>query len=66
MCRLSARLMARNEVDTKQWRGVIVNTAGVEGTRGSMGQVAISAASRAIIGNTNIHCHFVLHRLIHQ
>lgn len=51
VCRLSVPLMARNEEDTKQWRGVIVNTAGVEGNRGSMGQVAISAASRAIIGN---------------
>lgn len=67
VCRLSAGLMARNELDANKWRGIIVNTAGVEGSRGSMGQVAVSAASGAIIGNMmNTHCDFVLSRLIYQ
>lgn len=43
--------MGRNEPDTNQWRGCIVNTAGVEGIRGALGQAAIGAGSGAIIGN---------------
>lgn len=42
--------MAQNAPDTNKWRGAIINTAGVEGTRGIQGQVAIAAASAAIIG----------------
>lgn len=49
--RLAAELMERNEPDKNQWRGCIVNTAGVEGIRGTTGQVSTAAASGAIIGN---------------
>lgn len=43
-------LIAQNEPDTNKWRGVIVNTAGVEGIRGTSSQSCIAAASGAILG----------------
>lgn len=49
--RLSAKLMARNERNVHGWRGVIVNTAGMEGINGTYGQVSSAAASGAIIGD---------------
>lgn len=48
--RLAADLIARNKVDNGKSRGVIINTAGIEGIRGKESQVAIAAASGAIIG----------------
>lgn len=48
--RLAVGLMAQNEPDAKKFRGVIVNTAGIEGIRGTTGQVSTAAASGAIIG----------------
>lgn len=42
--------MARNDPDANGLRGVIVNTAGVEGLRGIKGQSPTAAASGAIIG----------------
>lgn len=50
--------MARNEPDENGMRGVIVNTAGVEGVRGIKGQSSIAAASGAII--CKFLCRFVL------
>lgn len=50
--RLAAKLLVQNEPDANQWRGVIVNTAGVEGMRGVRGQTVSSAASAAIIGKS--------------
>lgn len=44
-------LLAQNEPDKNNWRGVIVNTAGVEGISGVKGQVNTAATSGAIIGN---------------
>lgn len=52
MNRLAARLIAKNDPDANQWRGVIVNTAGVEGLRGTQGQVSTAAASAAVIGKS--------------
>lgn len=48
--RLAVDLIARNEPDSKEFYGVIVNTAGIEGVRGTSGQAATAAASGAIIG----------------
>lgn len=48
--RHSVELILQNELDAHQWRGVIVNTAGIEGIRGTTGQVSVAAASGAIIG----------------
>lgn len=42
--------MARNAPNAHGWRGVIVNTAGIEGINGTFGQVSSAAASGAIIG----------------
>lgn len=52
------KLLAQNEPDKNNWRGVIVNTAGVEGISGTKGQATSAAASGAIIGN-GVHefCH---------
>lgn len=48
--RLAVELMERSEADEKQWRGIIVNTAGTEGIRGTMSQAVNGAAARAVIG----------------
>lgn len=48
--RHSIDLIVENELDASRWRGVIINTAGVEGVRGTHGQVSVSAASGAILG----------------
>lgn len=48
--RLAAGLIGRNDLDANNMRGVVINTAGIEGIRGTIGQVALSAASGAIIG----------------
>lgn len=50
--RLAAGLIAKNEPDENGLKGVIVNTSGVEATRGSGGQVASAAACGAIQGLT--------------
>lgn len=50
--------MARNEPDENGMRGVIVNTAGVEGVRSIKGQSSTAAASGAII--CKYLCRFVL------
>lgn len=42
--------MGKNEPDSNNLRGVIINTAGIEGIKGTTGQVVMSAASGAIIG----------------
>lgn len=46
--RLAVGLIAKNEPDDNNLRGVIVNTSGMEGFHGMSGQVAIAAASGAI------------------
>lgn len=46
--RLAAGLIAKNEPDENGLKGVIVNTSGVEATRGSGGQVVSAAACGAI------------------
>lgn len=46
--RLTVELINKNEPDEDGLRGVIINTGGVEGYRGTMGQTAIAAASGAI------------------
>lgn len=48
--RLAVELLAQNEPDKKNWRGVIVNTAGIEGISGAKGQANSAASSGAIIG----------------
>lgn len=58
MIRLAAGLIGKNEPDANYLRGVVINTAGIEGIKGTVGQTALSAASGAIIGtkytyNTN-------------
>lgn len=50
--RASVKLMQKNEPDESGFRGVIVNTAGIEGTRGQSGQAATAAASNGIIHMT--------------
>lgn len=50
--RLAAGLIGKNEPDANGLRGIFVNTAGVEGYRGTLGQTAFSAASGAIIAMT--------------
>lgn len=46
--RLSAELIGKNEPDNDGLRGVIINTSGVEATKGALGQTATAAASGAI------------------
>lgn len=46
--RLAVGLIAKNDPDDNNMRGVIINTSGVEGVHGASGQVAIAAASGAI------------------
>lgn len=48
MIRLSAKLFSKNEPDDDGLRGVIINTGGMEGFHGTMGQTSIAAASGAI------------------
>lgn len=48
--RLAAEIIGQNAPDENDLRGVIINTAGVEGIRGTLGQVSSAAASGAIIG----------------
>lgn len=48
----SVRLIGKNEVDANGLRGVLINTAGIEGIRGHAGQSATAAASRAIMHMT--------------
>ena len=50
--RLAAGLMADNEPDEDNQRGVIVNTASVAAFDGQMGQAAYSASKGAIVGMT--------------
>lgn len=55
--RLAVELMSRNKPDTKQLRGLVVNTAGVEGIRGGKSQAMTGASSGAIIGKTLSQIH---------
>lgn len=48
MTRLAAGLIASNEPDENDLRGVVINTSGVEAFNAVSGQVAIAAASGAI------------------
>lgn len=48
MTRLTVELINKNEPDEDGLRGVIINTGGVEGYRGTLGQTTIAAASGAI------------------
>lgn len=48
MVRLTVGLINKNEPDANGLRGVIINTGGIEGFHGTMGQTAIAAASGAI------------------
>lgn len=50
----TVELLAQNKPDANKWRGVIVNTAGVEGIRGTKSQACTAAASGAILGNRTI------------
>lgn len=50
--RLTAGLMAKNEPDINDLRGVIVNTSGYQAFNGSTGQVATAAAAGAIHSTT--------------
>lgn len=50
MNRLAVEIIGQNAPDENDLRGVIINTAGVEGIRGTLGQVSTAAASGAIIG----------------
>lgn len=52
--RSTVGLIVQNEPDANKWRGIIVNTAGVEGVRGTSAQACIAAASGAILGNKTI------------
>lgn len=47
--RASVKLIQKNEPDENGFRGIIVNTAGIEGIKGQSGQVAIAAASNGIV-----------------
>lgn len=49
MIRASVKLIEKNEPDENGFRGIIVNTAGIEGIKGQSGQAAIAAASNGII-----------------
>lgn len=60
--RLSVGLMARNQPNARGCRGVIVNTAGVEGINGTFGQVSSAAASGALIGNNDFDHFWQPHR----
>lgn len=46
--RLTVELINKNEPDDNGLRGVIINTGGMEGFQGTMGQTATAAASGAI------------------
>lgn len=48
MTRLTVALINKNEPDEDGLRGVIINTGGMEGFHGTMGQTSIAAASGAI------------------
>lgn len=48
MIRLSAGLFNKNKPDDDGLRGVVINTGGMEGIHGTMGQTSIAAASGAI------------------
>ena len=50
--RCAAAAMARNELDAKLERGVIVHTASIAAFDGQMGQVAYSATKGGIVGMT--------------
>lgn len=50
--RQTAKLISKGEPDKNGQRGVIINTAGIEGTRGDKAQVATGAASRGIVSMT--------------
>lgn len=47
--RAAIKLIEKNEPDENGLRGVIINTAGIEGKKGHSGQVATAAASSGII-----------------
>lgn len=51
--RLAAGLIGKNDPDQNNLRGIVINTAGIEGIKGTVGQAALSAASGAIIGKFN-------------
>lgn len=53
--RLAAGLIGRNDLDDNQMRGIVINTAGIEGIKGTVGQIAMSATSGAIIGTKYTH-----------
>lgn len=52
MIRQTAKLITKGEPDKNGHRGVIITTAGIEGTRGGRAQWATGAASRGIVSMT--------------
>lgn len=56
--------MGKNELDSNNLRGVIINTAGIEGIKGTVGQVVMSAASGAIIGVYTVEKKYLMNWLL--
>lgn len=52
MIRQTGKLISKSEPDMNGYRGVIINTAGIDGTKGCRSQVANGAASRGIMSMT--------------
>lgn len=54
MIRLAVGLMARNKPDINNLRGIVINSAGIEGLQGQISQSVTAAASGGIIGKTSL------------